>query len=384
MISLWESFYIIGAALLICYSTIIGLFCIGWILTPTYHSKRNTFKTKVSIIIAARNEEKNISSCLEHILKQDFPAYLTEIIVIDDNSEDKTSQIVTTMIAAHKNISLLPLGLLNNGNSFKKQAIKKGIENSTGELIITTDADCVMDKHWLSTLVSYYEEFKPEMIIGPVTYHRESSMFEKMQSLEFGGLILSGGGSAHCHSPILCNGANLAYTRSAYIKTGGFEDILQNPSGDDVLLMLKFSRIFKGKVHFLKSLQACVYTLPAKSIIEFMHQRSRWASKGFKNVSAFYKFTALVVFFLNFLIVVSLLFSVSSVDYFVIFGFLFFGKCLFDFLLLFLAASFFKKKVFLIYYFPEQMIYSFYVIVSAVSGIFKKYKWKGRRSGKTA
>jgi cellulose synthase/poly-beta-1,6-N-acetylglucosamine synthase-like glycosyltransferase len=382
MDAFFDIFFLFCVIAMVFYIITISLLSVGWLNIPYFKSGLKPFEIKVSIIIPARNEEKNIADCINHILGQNFPKELFEIIVVDDHSEDNTRSIVETLISTNNCIKIISSVHSEKNASFKKEAIEQGIMQSSGDLIITTDADCVMKKNWLSTIVSFYQEKKPEMIIAPVAFHNEISIFERMQSLEFAGLILTGAGSSYFNSPVLCNGANLAYSKRAFLEAGGFAGILQNPSGDDVLLMFKFSKLFPGKIKFLKSREAVVYTNPVKSIKSFLNQRSRWASKSLKNASGAYIFTSFIVLFVNLLIVLTLIFGLFSAKYFKIFGFLFAGKCLFDFLLLFLSASFFNKKQFLWYFIPEQMLYSFYILIAGVSGLFNRYEWKGRRGWK--
>src|SRR6185295_4190734 len=124
----------------------------------------------------------------------------------------------------------------NDGEYGKKKAIQKAIQHSKGELIVTTDADCVMHMDWLRLMVSFHKKTNAQLIAGPVCFHREKTTFEKMQSLEFMALMASTAGAIHFNKAILCNGANLMYTRKAFEAVDGFEGIDSNPSGDDVLL----------------------------------------------------------------------------------------------------------------------------------------------------
>ena len=106
-------------------------------------------------MIAARNEEKRISYTIDDILAQDYPKHLTEIIIVDDHSTDRTAEIISSY--ADRGVKLLQLNEDKPLNSYKKKAIAKAIDFSNGDLMVATDADCRMGTKWLSSVVGYYE-----------------------------------------------------------------------------------------------------------------------------------------------------------------------------------------------------------------------------------
>src|ERR1700733_13644465 len=143
----------------------------GWYAVKRPRVKLSGFTTKVTVMIAARNEEKKIHLTIEDILAQDYPKHLTEIIIVDDHSTDRTSAIIGSY--ANRGVKLLQLNEDKPLNSYKKKAIAEAIKLSSGELMVATDADCRMGNKWLSTVVGYYEQNQPVMISSPVTYFEE-------------------------------------------------------------------------------------------------------------------------------------------------------------------------------------------------------------------
>ena len=84
----------VTALLLLCYSILIFMYCFFWRRTKVYQIPSSFVPgTRVSVILPARNESRNIGSCLQSLLRQDYPAALLEIIVVDDHSEDATAAI---------------------------------------------------------------------------------------------------------------------------------------------------------------------------------------------------------------------------------------------------------------------------------------------------
>ncbi|HET6225186.1 MAG TPA: glycosyltransferase [Bacteroidia bacterium] len=365
------------------YCLFIISFCFGWLKTKGDVDIDDELNTEISIIIAARNEEDSIASCLRALVNQSYPAAHMEIIVVNDHSVDNTVQIVQRFCEQYQFIQLISLDDQEHG---KKQALQKGVAQAKGELIFTTDADCVMGMDWLRIMISYQKKTNAEMVVAPVCFNSEKCVFEKMQTLEFMALMASGGGALYFNKAVLCNGANLMYTRKAFDAVNGFDQIDEYPSGDDVLLMYKINKKFPGKIKFLKNQDVIVYTSAKKTWQEFMQQRKRWASKKITQLNNPTKILSINVYLFNFLLfVLPLLYmwvqprSCQGVDFVTTWLLIFCLKCGIDFLLLFLAATFFNKKKWLPFFIPEQVLYVPYVVFTGFQGMFGNYVWKGRK-----
>jgi cellulose synthase/poly-beta-1,6-N-acetylglucosamine synthase-like glycosyltransferase len=363
----------------IAYVVLIAAFCFGWVRTNSQVAASSA-RVNVAVIIAARNEEAVIPDCLRSLASQAYPSERMEVIIVNDHSEDRTAEIAESFCRERPNWKTL-----SSEGPGKKNAIATGIKNTTAELIITTDADCSMGDQWIEKITAFYEKSGAAMIAAPVAFKNERSTFEKMQSLEMMALMGSTCGSLYFNRPIMCNGANLAYQRKIYNELNGFEGIDHLASGDDVLLMYKFADAHKGGVMFLKEPEAVVYTGAKNNISEFMLQRKRWASKGFGLLNAETKLVSIVIYlFCFFIVLMGALSGFASIKSAIYLPFLqicliLMGiKCVIDFLLLFLAASFFKKKRYLYLFLPEQFIYILYVVLAGMPGK-KKYEWKGRK-----
>src|SRR6185369_7897845 len=120
---------------------------------------------------------------LNDLFQQDFPSELFEVIVVDDFSADRTAEIVSSF--QNKNLRLLQLKNFISedelSSSFKKKALEIGIQYATGDLIITTDADCRMNLNWLATIVNFFEEKRCNMIVAPVLIKDEKAFLQKFQ-----------------------------------------------------------------------------------------------------------------------------------------------------------------------------------------------------------
>src|SRR5207245_2199103 len=121
----------------------------------------------------------------------------------------------------------------------KKKAIETGIQNSSGELIICTDADCSMGPDWIRVLVHAYLKQNFQFVAAPVKINSNNSWLSVFQTLDFISLQGVTGAAVNKRMYPMCNGANLGYTRAAYEAVNGFQKIDEIASGDDMLLMKK-------------------------------------------------------------------------------------------------------------------------------------------------
>lgn len=348
----------------------------GWNVLKRPEIKTSGLSTKVTVLIAARNEAERIHLTIEDILAQDYPKRLTEIIIVDDHSTDRTSDIIASY--ADRGVMLLKLNEDKPLNSYKKKAIAEAIKLSTGELMVATDADCRMGSKWLSSVVAYYEKEQPVMISSPVGYFEEKSLFERMQSLEFCYLIGIGAAFIGNGRASTCNGANLAYRKDVFYEVGGFKGIDDLASGDDELLLQKVAVVYPGRISFLKLYDSIVFTHAKHSLDEFLQQRRRWASKSVKYKDK--KVVALVVciWLFNVSLLVNVCMGFYDAYFFKLFALQFILKYLFELAFLLPIAAFFKRRKLvslLILIIPVHIIYFIYV---GLIGNTSTYNWKGR------
>ncbi|WP_158989783.1 glycosyltransferase [Mucilaginibacter sp. L196] len=334
------------------------------------------FKTKVTVLIAARNEEEKIALTIDDILVQDFPKHLMEVIIVDDHSTDRTADIIRSY--APQGIKLLQLNEDKPLNSYKKKAIAEAINQSTGELMVATDADCRMGPQWLSSIVNYYETRNPVMISSPVTYFEEKSLFENLQTLEFGYLVAMGASFIGNNKASTCNGANFAYRKDVFYEVGGFKGIDELASGDDELLLQKVAEKYADKIAFLKLPEAIVYTHAKANLKEFLNQRRRWASKSTKYKDKKIVALAVGIWLFNVLILVNGILSFFDVRFFYLFLLQYGLKFIFEAIFLLPVTAFFKRRGLIWLLFLLSPIHIVYFVYVGLIGNTKKYVWKGR------
>ena len=365
---------IIIILLFLAYSVLIISYFLAWRAIPFYKVPIQSTRPKISVIIPARNEEKNIGSLLLALQNQSYPADSFEVIVIDDHSTDATS-VVVKQFPKYQLIQLKD----ENINSYKKKAIETGILASNAELVITTDADCVPGSKWLENIAAFKTEKDAILVVAPVSINCNSSILQVFQAMDF--MVLQGitGATLHLKQLSMCNGANLSYEKQAFIDVNGFEGIDHIASGDDMLLMHKIGKQFPGRVHYLKSKEAIVSTAPAQTWNEFFQQRIRWASKAGKYQDKAILPVLLLVYLLNLSFLVLLIAGFWDSSYWIWLLVLLIAKTLVELPLFVSVSSFFDKAWATPWFFVFQPLHILYTIIAGLFGQFGKYKWKGRK-----
>ena len=368
-ITIWFVF-----GLLISYLIVIGIITFGWFQLASNERPSYLKEVRLSVVIAVRNEEENISRLISQILNQDYPQPLFDIIIIDDHSTDNTASIIESyMVNDDHKISLLSA----TGNG-KKNALREGIRRSTSDLIVTTDGDCEVGNRWLSGIVSYYCTTGKKVICGPVVYSDHKSIFQKFVTVDFASLVASGAGSLGVGLPLMGNGANIAFEKQVY---DDFKDKSNKyASGDDVFLIHHSAKKYGYKsVGFIKQEEVIVKTPPPVGFADFMKQRIRWASKAKGYYLPWPIIVSLTIFIFNLalftLLVGSIFFNWLLPIYFLII----LTKFLIDIPLVFRFLTFSGKSKLKPWLFIMEFVYPVYIVISAISSFVFSFSWKDRR-----
>ncbi len=350
------------------------LCCIGWGSLKKNDLPSAALTTKVTVIIAARNEEGNIASGLRSLAEQEYPKELLEVIVVDDHSTDNTFAVAEQFSSS---FPFLKIVHLSEGQTGKKAALTEAVQRAEGDLVLCTDADCRQGRGWIAAMVAAHERDRSAMLIAPVCFENERTLFEKMQSLELCGLMGLGAAAVALGRPFLCNGANMGYERKAFIEVKGYEGTAALASGDDVFLLHKMRK--KRPVNFVFSEAAIVRTSAQPAWSSFLSQRVRWASKVRQTRDPLSIAAGILLFGVHFMLPLGLLLGVFYGNFVSHFLLLVGIKCIIEFLFLFLATSFYNKRRFLLLFLPMQLLYPLYLFFVTAGGFSGTYSWKGRQ-----
>jgi len=351
------------------YLILIRIFRIGWnnlaVFRPNYSALENT--EKISVIVACKNEEKNLPVLINALKAQTYQD--VELIFVNDHSTDQTEEIIGQNLAFFQNSVCI-----NSQGSGKKSALAEGILHASGSLIITTDADCKPAKTWIETIARFQAESPSDLIVCPIKLSDESGFFARLQQVEFTALTASSAAAVGAQMPIMCNGANLAFTKNAWLESRA--DLKPDEqSGDDIFLLQSIKKR-GGTIRFLRSERAFVETRSAENLRAFFRQRRRWAGKSTAYTDWHLIATACVVFGLCLALVLLLAFSFFSPIYWYFFLLFFALKCWTDIKFLNLVSDFYPMKSVVFYSLCLSAVYPFYVVFTAVSALFfKPKKW---------
>lgn len=234
----------------------------------------------VSVIICARNEEKNLQKNLRRILNQNYHSF--EIIVVDDNSDDNSWIFLQQF---QKSCPTFRIKIIRNTEKLhpgKKDALTKGIKAAEGEWLLLTDADCTPESEWWLQKITRSICPGKEIVLGFSPYIKKAGLLNIFIRLEAVYTAIQYFSFALCGMPYMGVGRNLLYQKQLFENSGGFIEHWHHRSGDDDL--------FINKVADSKNTAICieegsfVFTTPERTWKRYYNQKRRHLS-----VSRFYK-----------------------------------------------------------------------------------------------
>ena len=264
--------------------------------TERDHRSKNEFGESepqsgfVSVIVPARNEADSVTRCVAALLANNYPKDAFEIVIVDDQSTDGTASRV---VAAYPNEvsdgSISIVGTTADARHYpagKQRALDTGIESARGDIILTTDADCVVGPSWIRAMAGAVAA-TGSAAAGPIRCRLlpGASLFHRMQALELSGLLGVGAGTMTLEHPTICSSASLGYTRSLYDSwRAEIRDVKPNGAapgaGSDETIVHDARSISGTGPRFVLEHDAVVESDPNNSITAFLRQRARWASMG--------------------------------------------------------------------------------------------------------
>ena len=359
------------------YAVLIRYYHRYWKRLNTFEPDENVSSTPfVSVVIAARNEEKSLPQLLKALQQQTYPQQNFEVIVVDDFSTDRTANVLFSF--QDSNVRFIQPNVQPEASG-KKKAVEAGVKAAKGNLIVITDADCLPQPEWLALMAAFHQQKEAVFIAAPVKFVHNNSWLQVFQSLDF--LTLQGITAASVHAGFhsMCNGANLAYTKKAFEEVDGFAGIDAVASGDDMLLMHKIKKKYPDKVHYLKHQQAIISTQPMATWKDFVMQRRRWASKTAYYDDKAVLYVLLFVYLFNCLFLALVIASFFNLFYlYVLVGYLVL-KTVIEWPFVNSVAQFYNEEKLMRYFPLLQPLHIVYTISVGFLSQLGKYKWKGRK-----
>lgn len=336
----------------------------------------------VSIIIAARNEEKTVERMLECLVHQTYSHI--EIIIINDRSTDRTAQIITEMQKKDSRIQCITISNIDTDLPAKKNALHRGILVSRGDILCFTDADCFPPPSWIELMV---QQFEPEvgLVAGyspyqlPMSLMTQNTIFKNLFyhfiSYEEIRAAIWSSGSIGWNIGWLCTGRNLAYRRTVYDEINGFEKIKHSVSGDDDLFLQMVRKHTDWTIRYVLNEGSFVPTVPPDDFHSFIEQRKRHFSAAkyfslpmkmfffFYHVSNMLCLVSPFLYMLHLLSLPVTLFSVAA-------------KLFADIFLIYFSLRIFHGTKYRHMMMLMEFLYILYNSLIGPLGIFKKFSWK--------
>ncbi|QHL86649.1 glycosyltransferase [Nibribacter ruber] len=351
----------------------------AWARLPVPKNQSVGSKVFFTVIIPVKDEQGNLLPLLQDLERQTYPSSLFEVLVVDDHSIDGTPDLVNDFLQRSSlQVKLLFLASFPE-KRLKKGAIELGVSQAQGDWIVCTDGDCRVHPNWLTVLNACRLEQKAKLISGPVMLTYQEDWFQQLQALEFSALIGVGAACIGWQQPTMCNGANLAYEKAAFLGVNGFAGNDHLPSGDDEFLMHKIHQKYPGSVAFLKDQEAIVKTSAIPAFKSFLEQRKRWASKWKHYTRTAPKALAVLVLTANVALWVVLGLAVAGTLGWWWFWWALAMKLVPDLVLLAPVLDFFRRKRLLLFIGLLQVLYVPYVLATAILGWRGTYAWKNRQ-----
>lgn len=338
----------------------------------------NVQQETVTIIVPARNEESNIERCLTSLLNQNYPREKLSVIVIDDQSTDRTAEIVRSVAQQAKvPVQLIATTEYADIKSPKLRALAHGMQHASGSIILTTDADCVAHPDWVRSIVSYFES-TVGVVTGLTVFEkpdRITRMFWGIQFLDFLSYNAIAAGAIGWNTILVSTGSNMAFRREAFDGEGGFESFKHINTGEDSLLAQRITKSGRWISRFALTSESTIITRPAMSVRQMLHQRLRWVGQ-----TAYYPphmmFFMIATFAMFIMLVISL--PLTFVTWNVLPWFVLILKFAVDYATMRRFTHLTHTQEALKYFIPTAMIHIPLVLIATIGGYFFSFEWKDR------
>jgi cellulose synthase/poly-beta-1,6-N-acetylglucosamine synthase-like glycosyltransferase len=325
----------------------------------------------ISIIVAFKNEEKNVANCLKALINQDYPAEVAEIIAVDDHSSDNTLQMIQQLAVKNSQILVVDKPQLNLLKSSKKAALAAGVEASKGEILLFTDADCRPKPEWAKKMVSHYDDSTALVAGFSPQRSGESPLWDGFLLLDSLAAAAVAAASIGWQHGVTCSGRNLSYRTDILKKIGGYENLPNSVSGDDDFVLQAVSRLYDWKVKYSFENASHVPSIGPKNLSRFINQKTRHISAS-KEYSTKVQLAYFIYHVSNYCLWISAIFvSIHSLSIWPLII-----KLAADSLLFITMAKSLKISWRIDAFFLWQLLFPFYHFIAGICGLLGYVTWK--------
>jgi cellulose synthase/poly-beta-1,6-N-acetylglucosamine synthase-like glycosyltransferase len=370
--------FLILLILCFCLTLIYGVFILR--LWSVYHKAqtldiKKEYQPEITIIVPFRNEQVALKNLIPTLCNQDYPLEQFEVVFVDDQSTDGSTDVARSLLEKSR---LNHKILLNPGKGGKKESLRLAVEQANAEIILQTDADCILPSNWIEESVKPFYKQDTKAAIGLVDMTPTLTWQSNYIALEFLSLQASGIAMAYMGLPVMSNGANLAFRKSEWLHHQTHN--LNWASGDDVFFIQQLA-VNESRAVAVNE-RSKVQTAAPDTFMAFLKQRVRWGGKTFDYPLKQAKYIAYLVAALNLFLVIVLLVALYREDISLSWWFVLMAlKAMPDYLLLKAFTKRNQLKGALIYFLPTTLMYPVYIVLSGFIIVFAPtlFKWKGRK-----
>lgn len=326
-----------------------------------------TFKQKLSIVIAAKNEEKNINSLFDSLELLNYPKDNYEVIFVDDNSTDKTAELIQSRVSGNKNYTFIKAA--NKEFEGKKGALSIGIKSAKYNFIVITDADCKPETNWLNAIAGVLD-YGYDFVFGVAPIKTGSALVEKLSAFENLRNTYLTIAAVGLNIPYSAAARSFAFRKTSFERLGGYANTKETLSGDDDLLLRE---AVKNKMLIATVIEpgAFIFSDPSKSFTEYFKQKKRHLQTSFHYLLKQKLFLAFW-HIINLISIASVLLSFFNP----LFLFPVFVKLIYDFVI----AIKFQQQLGHKFRFYEiiflQLLYEVFVVINFFNSLKGKVEWK--------
>ncbi len=330
------------------------------------------YKPQVSIVVASRNEEKNIERTLASLAALEYPKEKLEVIIVDDCSTDATPRIMQRYAQQFPFIRTMTAKPSESHLRGKSNAIAQGIDNSSGEIIMMTDADCAVPPSWVTATTSYFDE--ETGVVAGLTLLHYTSWFGGMQSVDWSYILAIAASAMALRHPLSCIGNNFSFRRKAYDEVGGYRGIKFSVT-EDYALFKAITSSGKWNYKYPLDKETLVLSTPCNTAKDLYRQKRRWGVGG-KDMRLSGMLIMAVSFFMHVLLLGGLFIGINAT--FLLAGLLL--KLVLDLSLILIPLRRVQQTNQLKYFFVFEL-YFFLTVVALPFAVFwgGDVIWKGRR-----
>jgi len=375
-LNIFESILIFSA---IYYTGSLFYFIIG--LSKKINRVNNVNTPSVSVIIAVRNGEKNLPQLLNSLKNQTYNGKM-EFLIVDDESTDKTFNIIHEFVKVDVRFKYFSSKGGNDKLAFKKRALDSGIKNAQFDRLLFTDVDCIIQYLWVESMMLDYTD-ETDYLIGYSETTDTTTSASAFQKTDFFMLLSAARGMVNNKSAWACSGQNQGYRKSLYNSVGGFTKIADQLQGDDSLFLLLCRKVKTINVNFATSPGSFVISRSELTWSTFFMQRIRWAgdSKVFWKFNIPFYTTSIATFIVN----VGVIITPIIYGFTVFLNFWFINilliKFIAEFILITKGGKVFGRKIQVIKFLQWFILQPLYIMAVSLGSIFNVNRtWQGRHS----